>query len=165
MRETVTPARAVHGMISLPGDKSISHRYAMLAGVAQGRSTIANYSTGADCQSTLGCMAALGVQIERDDEGRVVIQGGALSEPREMLDAGNSGSTIRMLSGILVAQPFTTQIGGDASLSRRPMARIIKPLSEMGAAIEAREGLILRSRFAAARCTGSITLCRLRALR
>src|SRR5215471_3289972 len=140
MRETVTPARAVHGMISLPGDKSISHRYAMLAGVAQGRSTIANYSTGADCQSTLGCMAALGVQIERDDEGRVVIQGGALSEPREMLDAGNSGSTIRMLSGILVAQPFTTQIGGDASLSRRPMARIIKPLSEMGAAIEAREG-------------------------
>jgi len=140
MRETVTPASAVHGMITLPGDKSISHRYAMLAGVAQGRSTIANYSTGADCQSTLGCMAAIGARIERDDQGPLVIHGGALQEPREMLDAGNSGSTIRMLSGILAAQPFPTQIGGDPSLSRRPMARIIKPLSEMGAAIEAREG-------------------------
>jgi 3-phosphoshikimate 1-carboxyvinyltransferase len=140
MRETVTPANAVHGVISLPGDKSISHRYAMLAGVAEGRSTIANYSTGADCQSTLGCMAAIGVRVERDDQGPVVIHGGALKEPREMLDAGNSGSTIRMLSGILAAQPFLTQIGGDRSLSRRPMARIIKPLSAMGAAIEAREG-------------------------
>src|SRR5215831_19517338 len=133
MRETVTPARAVHGMISLPGDKSISHRYAMLAGVAQGRSTIANYSTGADCQSTLGCMAAMGVRIERDDQGSVVIHGGALQEPREMLDAGNSGSTIRMLSGILAAQPFPTEIGGDPSLSRRPMQRIMGPLSQMGA--------------------------------
>ena len=129
MRETVTPARAIHGLISLPGDKSISHRYAMLAGIAEGRSTIANYSTCADCQSTLGCMAALGAKIERDDGGRVLVQGGALREPSEMLDAGNSGSTIRMLSGILAAQPFITQMGGDASLSRRPMARIMKPLA------------------------------------
>ncbi len=140
MRETVSPAKAVHGIVTLPGDKSISHRYGMLAGIAEGRTTISNYSTGADCQSTLGCMAALGARIERDAEGRVVVEGGALRETSEQLDAGNSGSTIRMLSGILAAQPFVSRIGGDESLSRRPMARVIKPLAEMGASIEAREG-------------------------
>jgi 3-phosphoshikimate 1-carboxyvinyltransferase len=138
MRETVSPARAIEGVITLPGDKSISHRYGMLASIAQGRTTIANYSTGADCQSTLACMAALGAKIERQ-EGSITIVGGALSEPRAMLDAGNSGSTIRMLSGILAAQPFTSRIGGDESLSRRPMARIIGPLTEMGGRIEARD--------------------------
>src|SRR6185503_1192753 len=139
MRETVSPARAIEGIITLPGDKSISHRYGMLAAIAQGTSTIANYSTGADCQSTLACMAALGAKIERQ-EGLVVIEGGALHEPATMLDAGNSGSTIRMLSGILAAQSFTSRIGGDESLSRRPMGRIIGPLAEMGARIEARDG-------------------------
>jgi 3-phosphoshikimate 1-carboxyvinyltransferase len=142
MRETISPARAIEGVITLPGDKSISHRYGMLASIASGRSTIANYSTGADCQSTLACMAALGAKIERKD-GSVVIEGGALQEPaglpNEMLDAGNSGSTIRMLSGILAAQEFTSRIGGDESLSRRPMGRIIGPLKEMGALIEARD--------------------------
>jgi 3-phosphoshikimate 1-carboxyvinyltransferase len=138
MRETISPARAIEGIITLPGDKSISHRYGMLAAIAQGRSTIANYSTGADCQSTLACMAALGAKIERHD-GLVVIEGGALQEPAAPLDAGNSGSTIRMLSGILAAQPFTSTIGGDESLSRRPMARIIAPLTEMGGRIEARD--------------------------
>jgi 3-phosphoshikimate 1-carboxyvinyltransferase len=140
MRETVSPAKAVHGMVTLPGDKSISHRYGMLAAIAEGRSSIANYSTGADCQSTLGCMAALGATVGRDAENRVTIDGGALREPAGQLDAGNSGSTIRMLSGILAAQGFTSRIGGDESLSRRPMARVIKPLAEMGAEIEAREG-------------------------
>jgi 3-phosphoshikimate 1-carboxyvinyltransferase len=140
MRETVTPARTIEGAITLPGDKSISHRYGMLAAVAEGRSTIANYSTGADCQSTLGCMRALGAKIERDDQGRVIVEGGAPRQPVADLDAGNSGSTIRMLSGILAAQPFPSQIGGDESLSRRPMARVIKPLTEMGACIEARDG-------------------------
>jgi len=139
MRETVSPARAIEGVVTLPGDKSISHRYGMLAAVAEGRSTIANYSTGADCQSTLGCMAALGAKVSRDN-GVVVVEGGALTEPGEQLDAGNSGSTIRMLSGILAAQPFTSRIGGDESLSRRPMARVIAPLTDMGASIEAREG-------------------------
>jgi len=95
MRETISPAKRIEGVISLPGDKSISHRYGMLAGIAEGRSRIANYSTGADCQSTLGCMAALGARIGRDAEGRVVVQGGALRESTEQLDAGNSGSTIR----------------------------------------------------------------------
>ncbi len=140
MRQIVSPASAVEGIITLPGDKSISHRYGMLAAIAGGRSTISNYSTGADCQSTLACMAALGARIERDQEGRVVIEGGALHAPERQLDAGNSGSTIRMLSGILAAQPFSCSIGGDESLSRRPMGRIMKPLAEMGASIEARDG-------------------------
>jgi len=136
MREIVSPGRAIHGIVTLPGDKSFSHRYGMLASIAEGRSTLANYSTGADCQSTLDCMAALGAKIERRN-GTVAIEGGALQEPAGLLDAGNSGSTIRMLSGILAAQPFTSRIGGDESLSRRPMARIIAPLTEMGGFIEA----------------------------
>jgi 3-phosphoshikimate 1-carboxyvinyltransferase len=138
MREIVSPARSIQGAITLPGDKSISHRYAMLAAIAEGRTTIHNYSTGADCQSTLGCMAALGARIERQN-GKVVIEGGALREAAGQLDAGNSGSTIRMLSGILAAQPFDSAIGGDESLSRRPMGRIIAPLTQMGAAIDARD--------------------------
>src|ERR1700733_4951205 len=116
MREIISPARAIEGVITLPGDKSISHRYGMLASIASGRSTIANYSTGADCQSTLDCMAALGAKIERKDGSVVIegpIEGGSLREPSAMLDAGNSGSTIRMLSGILAAQEFTSRIGGD----------------------------------------------------
>ena len=135
MIETVSPAKAIDGIITLPGDKSISHRYGMLAAIAEGTSAIANYSTGADCQSTLGAMAALGAKVERKN-GSVIVQGGSLREPGVELDAGNSGSTIRMLSGILAAQPFTSRIGGDASLSRRPMDRVIRPLGEMGAVIE-----------------------------
>jgi 3-phosphoshikimate 1-carboxyvinyltransferase len=139
MRQTVFPARGVEGVVTLPGDKSISHRYGMLASIAEGRSTIANYSTGADCQSTLECMAALGAKVSRHN-GSVVIEGAALTDPGKPLDAGNSGSTIRMLSGILAAQPFTSRIGGDESLSRRPMARVMGPLTDMGASIEARDG-------------------------
>ena len=139
MREIVTPAKAVGGVVTPPGDKSISHRYGMLTAIAEGQSTIVNYSTGADCQSTLGCMAALGAKISRED-GRLVIEGGKLREPSAQLDAGNSGSTIRMLSGILAAQPFTSSIAGDESLGRRPMARVIKPLTGMGASIDARDG-------------------------
>jgi len=138
MNETVSPAKSIEGVITLPGDKSISHRYGMLGGIAQGVTTIHNYSTGADCQSTLGCMAALGARVERSD-GKVIIYGGALREPAAQLDAGNSGSTIRMLSGILAAQSFNTRIGGDESLSVRPMDRIIRPLTEMGAQIEGRQ--------------------------
>jgi len=138
MNEIVAPAKSIDGAISLPGDKSISHRYGMLGGIAEGTTTIHNYSTGADCQSTLACMDALGVRIERTG-GRVVLHGGALRKPAEQLDAGNSGSTIRMLSGILAAQPFVTHIGGDESLSRRPMDRVIRPLAEMGAHIDGRE--------------------------
>ena len=141
MRQQICPASAVSGAIQLPGDKSISHRYGMLAAIAEGASRITNYSTGADCQSTLACVQALGATVEKRD-GVLCIHGHGLDglhEPAAMLDAGNSGSTIRMLSGILAAQPFVSRIGGDESLSRRPMERIMKPLSEMGAVIEARE--------------------------
>ena len=137
----ISPASAVSGAIELPGDKSISHRYAMLASIAEGTSKISNYSTGADCQSTLGCVRALGAEVEKND-GVISIHGHGLDglhEPAGPLDAGNSGSTIRMLSGILAAQPFTSTTGGDESLSRRPMQRIMQPLAQMGAHIEARE--------------------------
>jgi 3-phosphoshikimate 1-carboxyvinyltransferase len=143
MTERVSPARGIHGVVNVPGDKSISHRYAMLASIAEGDSQIYNYATGADCQSTLSCMQALGVGAEfSEQEGRRVltIHGRglhSLQAPAGPLDAGNSGSTIRMLSGILAAQPVTTEIGGDDSLAKRPMRRIIEPLSQMGARIEA----------------------------
>lgn len=142
MTERITPARWVRGDVRLPGDKSISHRYAMLAAVAEGPSRIYNYSTGADCGSTLQCLKALGVAARRDGEALYIEGAGldGLRAPADMLDAGNSGSTIRMLSGILAAQPFTSRIGGDESLSRRPMGRIIRPLTEMGAGIHARDG-------------------------
>jgi 3-phosphoshikimate 1-carboxyvinyltransferase len=139
MEEIISPAKAIDGVVTLPGDKSISHRYAMLSAIAEGPSTISNYSTGADCQSTLRAMAALGAGVERRD-GKIIVSGGRLQEPAGELNAGNSGSTIRMLSGILAAQAFTSRIGGDESLSRRPMQRIIGPLTEMGASIEATEG-------------------------
>ena len=132
---SVSPAHSIEGIVKLPGDKSISHRYGILGAVAEGTTTIHNYATGGDCQSTLRCMQALGARVERDGS-KVIIHGGKLSEPKEMLDAGNSGSTIRMLSGILAAQPFTSRIGGDESLSRRPMGRIMRPLRDMGAVIE-----------------------------
>jgi 3-phosphoshikimate 1-carboxyvinyltransferase len=132
---SVSPAKAIDGIVHLPGDKSISHRYGILGAIAEGTTVIHNYATGGDCQSTLRCMQALGARVERDGT-KVVIHGGKLTEPKEMLDAGNSGSTIRMLSGILASQAFTSRIGGDQSLSRRPMGRIIRPLREMGAEIE-----------------------------
>jgi 3-phosphoshikimate 1-carboxyvinyltransferase len=141
MPEQIPPASSINGVIELPGDKSISHRYAMIAAIAEGTTKIENYSTGADCQSTLGCVRALGAEVERRD-GATWIHGRGLDGLRaaaDPLDAGNSGSTIRMLSGILAAQPFATRIGGDESLSRRPMARIMEPLRQMGAAIEARD--------------------------
>src|SRR5258708_24936202 len=102
MRDTISPAKTISGIITVPGDKSISHRYGMLTAIAEGESKIANYSTGADCQSTLRCMEALGARIERRD-GVIIVEGGRLKQPAAELDAGNSGSTIRMLSGILAA--------------------------------------------------------------
>lgn len=114
----------------------------MLSGLAEGPSKIRNYSTGADCHSTLGCLDALGIRVEKDGT-TVTVYGKGMSgwqAPRKPLDAGNSGSTIRMMSGLLAAQPFESEIFGDESLSRRPMARVMKPLAQMGARIEARDG-------------------------
>ncbi len=137
----IHPVRSIHGSISLPGDKSISHRYAMLAAIATGTTRLENFSTGADCASTLGCLRTLGVEWERK-ENLVTIEGRgpSLSAPASALDCGNSGSTMRMLSGILAGQAFTSELSGDQSLCRRPMARIIKPLEQMGAAIQSSEG-------------------------
>lgn len=142
MDQCISPARRLEGVFPLPGDKSISHRYALLASLAEGRSLLHNYSTGADCASTLGCVRALGIEVERNG-GDVAIAGRGLDglrAPSGTLDAGNSGSTIRMLSGILAAQSFVSRITGDASLSRRPMERIMRPLEAMGASVRARDG-------------------------
>lgn len=137
----VQPARNIRGAVQLPGDKSISHRYAMLAGIAEGPSRLENYSTGADCASTLACMGALGVKWEQNN-AVIEVQGRGLSliASTQPLDCGNSGSTMRMLSGIAAAQRFTSEMIGDESLSRRPMQRVITPLTQMGARIESREG-------------------------
>ena len=142
MQKQIVPASSVEGSISLPGDKSISHRYAMLASIADGATKIHNYSTGADCHSTLGCVRALGIEVEGGGTEFTVHGRGldGLRQPAADLDAGNSGSTIRMLSGILAAQPFRSRIFGDESLSRRPMQRIMTPLAQMGARIDARDG-------------------------
>ena len=138
------PAHNVRGNVQLPGDKSVSHRYAMLAGIAEGPSRLENYSTGVDCASTLGCMRSLGVEWGRKDGNHNVIEvkgrGLALAAPSSALDCGNSGSTMRMLSGILAGQSFTSEMMGDESLSRRPMERVISPLSAMGAQISSRDG-------------------------
>lgn len=137
----VRPARNVAGSLRLPGDKSISHRYAMLGGISAGTTRLENFSTGADCASTLGCLRSLGVVVDRTENSVVIHgRGPALETPKSPLDCGNSGSTIRMLSGILAGQKFASELVGDRSLSRRPMARIISPLEKMGATIAAQEG-------------------------
>lgn len=138
----VRPALNVRGSVHLPGDKSISHRYAMLAGIAEGQSRLENYSTGADCASTLGCLRAMGVTWQLGADGAIEIQGRGptLSPSTSPLDCGNSGSTMRMLSGIVAGQNFTSEMIGDESLSARPMERVIKPLSAMGARITAQNG-------------------------
>jgi 3-phosphoshikimate 1-carboxyvinyltransferase len=142
MQKRISPARPLRGNLSLPGDKSISHRYALIAAIAEGTTRIRNYSTGADCHSTLGCIRGLGIEVEGTGAEYTIRGRGldGLRAPAADLDAGNSGSTIRMLSGILAAQPFKSRIFGDESLSRRPMQRIIQPLETMGARIRAREG-------------------------
>jgi 3-phosphoshikimate 1-carboxyvinyltransferase len=144
----VHPAARVRGRVRPPGDKSISHRYALLAAIADGPSILHGYSTGADCASTLRCLRGLGVEIHdtaaREGAGLDVDIAGrgmrGLRSPQAMLDAGNSGSTIRMLAGILAAHPFRTSITGDSTLRRRPMRRIIVPLERMGARIVSDEG-------------------------
>jgi 3-phosphoshikimate 1-carboxyvinyltransferase len=140
-KQTVQPAKHLTGGVETPGDKSISHRYAMFGGLAEGTTELRHFSAAADCHSTLGCMSALGadVKIEKDNV-RITAHGPrGLKGSRRVLDAGNSGTTIRLLSGILAGQEFTTRISGDASLQKRPMKRVVGPLREMGADIRARE--------------------------
>jgi 3-phosphoshikimate 1-carboxyvinyltransferase len=139
---TIEPARRIQGRLQVPGDKSISHRYALLAALAEGRSRLTNFSSGADCRSTLSCLQGLGVDIGAA-AGSVTLLGrgvGRLSSPSGPLEAGNSGTTMRLMAGIVAGHPFSTRFTGDASLSGRPMRRIIEPLQRMGARIEATDG-------------------------
>src|ERR1051325_3884342 len=122
----IHPAKNILGSLRLPGDKSISHRYAMLAAIAEGATRLGNFSTGADCASTLTCVQQLGCVVRKAQDGVIEIEGRPrLQQPRTSLDCGNSGSTMRMLSGILAGQNFACDLHGDESLSRRPMARVI----------------------------------------
>jgi 3-phosphoshikimate 1-carboxyvinyltransferase len=135
----IRPAKNLQGTLSLPGDKSISHRAAILATLAKGTTKIENFAPGADCASTLSCLKQLGVEVEREG-GTVIIHGRGknnLKEPAAELDCGNSGSTMRMLAGVLAGQNFTAILTGDGSLSARPMKRIIDPLTQMGAGVQA----------------------------
>ena len=139
---TVTPARRVHGRLRVPGDKSISHRYALLAALSVGRTELRHFSAGADCHSTLACLRGLGISIGIDHETITVVGRGLhqFRSPTAPLDAGNSGTTMRMLAGILAAQPFESQLIGDESLSKRPMRRVIEPLALMGGQIDSADG-------------------------
>ena len=138
----IRPARNILGTLRLPGDKSISHRYALLGAFAEGTSRFSNFSTGADCASTLSCMQALGAKVRKLDDGRLEIDGvgGRVTRANHPLDCGNSGSTMRMVSGLLAPQQGLFTLIGDESLSRRPMERIRKPLAEMGAHLTLTDG-------------------------
>ena len=138
----IRPARNILGSLRLPGDKSISHRYGMLAAFAEGTSHFTNFSTGADCASTLACMQALGAKVAHAADGSVAITGvgGKLTPSGDSLDCGNSGSAMRMMAGLLAPQAGRFTLTGDASLTRRPMERIRKPLAGMGARIELTDG-------------------------
>ncbi|NUO81878.1 3-phosphoshikimate 1-carboxyvinyltransferase [candidate division KSB1 bacterium] len=139
MHTTISPVQSIRGRLKVPGDKSISHRALMLAAIAEGQSRIEGLATGADVLSTKACMQQLGVEIEAAANALIVKGRGlaALHAPAQALDAGNSGTTMRLLSGILATRPFATTLIGDASLSRRPMRRIIAPLELMGAKVTA----------------------------
>ncbi|HLZ51873.1 MAG TPA: 3-phosphoshikimate 1-carboxyvinyltransferase [Candidatus Acidoferrum sp.] len=140
-KQTVQPAKRLTGGVAPPGDKSISHRYAMLAALAEGTSELRNFAAAADCHSTLACMRALGAEVKVEKE-KVLITGHGprgLRSSRRALDAGNSGTTMRLLTGILAGQEFSTKLTGDASLQKRPMKRVVSPLREMGARISARD--------------------------
>ncbi|MEE8443134.1 MAG: 3-phosphoshikimate 1-carboxyvinyltransferase, partial [Dehalococcoidia bacterium] len=142
-RSVVSPPRLT-GSLAPPGDKSISHRAAILNAMALGEAAVSNYSPGGDCASTLRCLKAMGVPIRSlEEKGSFVVQGVGLDgfrEPADILNAGNAGTTMRLLSGLLAGQPFLSIVTGDSSLRSRPMGRIINPLSQMGARIQGRDG-------------------------
>ena len=142
-KQTIRPAKYLTGGVELPGDKSVSHRYAMLAGLAEGTSELRHFSAAADCHSTLGCMSSLGAEVKIDKTNDVVRVTGrgaqGLKSSWRALDAGNSGTTMRLLAGILAGQEFTSKLTGDESLQKRPMKRVMGPLREMGAVITGRD--------------------------
>jgi len=135
---------SLHGEITVPGDKSISHRAVMLGSLAEGTTEITHFLQGADCLSTISCFRQMGINIENDSEkSKVIVRGKGLyglKQPSETLDVGNSGTTMRLMSGILSGQTFDSTITGDASIQKRPMGRILTPLTQMGANIESLPG-------------------------
>src|SRR5215831_1069853 len=139
--ELIHPVKSLSGPLEVPGDKSISHRYAMIAALAEGTSELRNFAAARDCHSTLGCMKTLGADVKVDGSTVKIAGHGlhGLKSIRRTLDAENSGTTIRLLSGILSGQEFTSKITGDASLQKRPMKRVIAPLRQMGADIRGRD--------------------------
>jgi 3-phosphoshikimate 1-carboxyvinyltransferase len=138
----ISPATRISGQLTMPGDKSISHRVALIAAMAEGVTRITNYSTSADCAATLSCLHELGVQIDRSD-AEILINGAGkdgLRAPGKELDCGNSGTTMRLLAGILAGQSFTSTLTGDESLRSRPMQRVVEPLGMMGAQVSSTDG-------------------------
>ena len=154
MQRTVTTAKAIRGILSVSANKSISHRAAILNAIADGEAIIEDFQRGADCLATLDCLRRLGASIRARGESSLVVKGlgsRGLHEPASVLDARNSGTTMRLMAGLLSAQPFLSVISGDASLNRRPMARIVEPLNKMGADVTGRDGgrlppLVIRGR-------------------
>ena len=130
----------VTGRLKLPGDKSISHRAALIGALASGPSIITNFSTALDCGSTLSCLQQVGVQIKRTDNTVEITGAEKFTQPVSALDCGNSGSTMRILAGVLARQTFSSELTGDSSLNSRPMGRIIEPLELMGAQIRSHAG-------------------------
>lgn len=137
MEKLIKPARALRGSLRMPGDKSVSHRYAMLAAVARGASRFDNFATGQDCAATLRCVEQLGARLACNREGGTqIVPSPKPQDPSAPLDCGNSGSTMRMLAGLIAGREVSCEMVGDSSLMRRPMARIVAPLRQMGAEIE-----------------------------
>jgi 3-phosphoshikimate 1-carboxyvinyltransferase len=139
----VCPRRRLAGRVSVPGDKSVSHRAALLGALAAGVTEVEGFLEGEDCQRTLAAVAALGADVTRKGPGHYVIRGvgpEGLGEPEDVVDCGNSGTTARLLAGVLAGQPFVTVLTGDASLRRRPMDRVVEPLGRMGARVLGRAG-------------------------
>lgn len=142
MELRINPARTLKGSVAVPGDKSISHRALMLGAIAENVTVAENFLEGEDCLATLTCLRAMGVDVEGPASGRLIIHGRGLHgllEPSTVLDAKNSGTTMRLLLGILAGQPFFSVITGDESLRRRPMGRVVKPLRAMGARVIGRK--------------------------
>ncbi|WP_232696342.1 3-phosphoshikimate 1-carboxyvinyltransferase [Brevibacillus daliensis] len=138
---TINKVTTISGEVVVPGDKSISHRAVMFGALAEGTTSITGFLPGADCLSTINCFQRMGIQIEQNEDKVTVIGKGwfGLEEPDQKLDVGNSGTTIRLMSGILATQPFHCVIEGDESIAKRPMRRVVGPLKEMGARIDGRK--------------------------
>jgi len=137
MQVKITPKKSINIDIIVPGDKSISHRAVMFGAISEGVTQISGFLTGDDCMSTISCFKKLGIDIDINGSNVNIYGKGidGLKKPNEVLDVGNSGTTIRLMSGLLAAQPFSSEITGDSSIQKRPMSRVITPLTEMGADI------------------------------